>query len=110
MHFTFPSTPVDAPPLRLCCLATIAFCLLFVGAACGGGEQAQQTSSETGTPMGPAPPRTTFPMPPVATSGNASTNAQSFTLLGPQEVSTSSINILTHPLWKPKGLHVIYCY
>ena len=68
-----------APALFLRLTITV-FCLLF-SVACGGSD-ASQTSSETGTPTGSAPPRTTFPMPPVnSSSGATSTNAQSFTLL-----------------------------
>jgi thiol-disulfide isomerase/thioredoxin len=55
------------------------FCLLAF-AACGGGD-APQVSSETGTPTGPAPPRTMYPMPPVNSSGSATLNAQTFTML-----------------------------
>jgi thiol-disulfide isomerase/thioredoxin len=61
-------------------LTLAAFCLLALLAACGGGD-APQVSSETGTPTGPAPPRTMFPMPPVSSSGSATANAQTFTLL-----------------------------
>ena len=59
---------------------TITLLCLLAFAACGGSD-ASQTSSETGTPTGSAPPRTTFPMPPVNSSGSTSINAQSFTLL-----------------------------
>jgi thiol-disulfide isomerase/thioredoxin len=60
-------------------LTLTLFCLLaFV--ACGGGD-APQVSSETGTPTGPAPPRTMYPMPPVNSSGSATANAQTFTML-----------------------------
>jgi thiol-disulfide isomerase/thioredoxin len=67
-----------SPALFLC--LTITVCCLLAFSACGGSP-ASQTSSETGTPTGSAPPRTTFPMPPVNNSGATSANAQSFILL-----------------------------
>lgn len=71
------------------CLTVIILCLLMASAACSEGGNVQQRSAETGTPVGSAPPRTTFPMPPVATSGGASTNAQSFTLLDSRRARVS---------------------
>lgn len=79
MQFAFRSPSGASSAAHLLRLTTIALCLL-VAAACGGHD-ASQTSSETGTPTGPAPPRTTFPMPPANSSGSTSANAQSFTLL-----------------------------
>ncbi|HEX8775738.1 MAG TPA: redoxin domain-containing protein [Pyrinomonadaceae bacterium] len=66
-------------PLRRLTSTLTLFCLLAF-AACGGGD-APQVSSETGTPTGPAPPRTMYPMPPVNSSGSATLNAQTFTML-----------------------------
>ncbi|HVG34959.1 MAG TPA: TlpA disulfide reductase family protein [Pyrinomonadaceae bacterium] len=86
MHLAFRRLS-GAGSLRLFCLTAMALCLL-VFAACDGNN-APQVSSETGTPVGSAPPRTTFPMPPVTTSGGASTNAQSFTLLDSRRARVS---------------------
>lgn len=86
MHFAFRRIS-RARSLRLLNLMTAALCLLIF-AACGGNN-APQVSSETGTPVGPAPPQTTFPMPPVTSSGNTSTNAQSFTLLDSRRARVS---------------------
>lgn len=66
-------------PALFLCLPLTVLCLMAFSAC--GGSPASQTSSETGTPKGSAPPRTTFPMPPVNSSGTTDTNAQSFTLL-----------------------------
>jgi thiol-disulfide isomerase/thioredoxin len=71
------------------CLAMTILCLLIASAACSDGGNVQQRSAETGTPVGSAPPRTTFPMPPVTTSGGASTSAQSFTLLDSRRARVS---------------------
>ena len=80
MQLAFRRLSVFCSSAHLLRLTTVLFCLL-AASACGGGD-VSQTSSETGTPTGNAPPRTTFPMPPVNNSGSAaSANAQSFTLL-----------------------------
>ncbi|MBA3767170.1 MAG: TlpA family protein disulfide reductase [Acidobacteria bacterium] len=80
MQFAFRRPSGARSSAHLLRLTTLVLCLL-AAAACGGSD-ASQTSSETGTPTGPAPPRTTFPMPPVNNSGSAAAaNSQSFTLL-----------------------------
>jgi thiol-disulfide isomerase/thioredoxin len=69
-------------------LTLTALCLLsFV--ACGG--DATQVSSETGTPMGTAPPRSMYPMPPAGSSASAGTNAQTFTLLDSRRMRVSDL-------------------
>ena len=78
MHSAFRRLS-GAGSVRVFCLTTMALCLLVL-AACGG-DNAPQVSSETGTPVGSAPPHTTFPMPPVTSSGSVPTSAQTFTLL-----------------------------
>jgi thiol-disulfide isomerase/thioredoxin len=79
MQFAFRRPSGTSSSAHLLRLTIIVLCLL-AAAACGGSD-ASQTSSETGTPTGPAPPPTAFPMPPVNNSGSTSANAQSFTLL-----------------------------
>jgi cytochrome c biogenesis protein CcmG, thiol:disulfide interchange protein DsbE len=88
MHFVF-RRPSGALSLGHFCLTIIILCLLAACAACSDGGNVQQRSAETGTPVGSAPPRTTFPMPPVTTSGGTSTNAQSFTLLDSRRARVS---------------------
>ena len=90
MHFASRRlfAAAGARALRLFCLTTI-LCILACAVACSNGEQAEQRSAETGTPVGNAPPRTTFPMPPVTTSGSTDTNAQSFTLLDSRRARVS---------------------
>lgn len=80
MQFAFRRPSGTSSSAHLLRLAIIVLCLL-AAAACGGSD-ASPTSSETGTPTGPAPPPTAFPMPPVNNSGStAAAGAQSFTLL-----------------------------
>jgi thiol-disulfide isomerase/thioredoxin len=87
MQFAF-RRPVARARLwtRLRLTFTVACLLAF--AACGGSDTTQ-VSSETGTPTGPAPPRTMYPMPPVNSSGSATANAQTFTLLDNRRVRVS---------------------
>lgn len=88
MHFAFRrQTASGALSLGRFCLAMIILSLLL--AACSDGGNVQQRSAETGTPIGSAPPRTTFPMPPATSSGGTSTNAQSFTLLDSRRARVS---------------------
>jgi thiol-disulfide isomerase/thioredoxin len=87
MHQAFRRPLVGARTRTRLQLTLTAFCLLaFI--ACGGGDTSQ-VSSETGTPTGPAPPRTLYPMPPVNGSGSATANAQTFTLLDNRRVRVS---------------------
>ncbi|HEX8142286.1 MAG TPA: TlpA disulfide reductase family protein [Pyrinomonadaceae bacterium] len=86
--FRRPIIIVGARLWLLLRLACAALCMLAF-AACGGGSDAAHTSSETGTPTGPAPPRTMYPMPPVNGSGSAAAQAQTFTLLDSRRVRVS---------------------
>ncbi|HEV2913959.1 MAG TPA: TlpA disulfide reductase family protein [Pyrinomonadaceae bacterium] len=90
MHLVFriPLSPHKRVLFRLAPLAA----LLLLFAACSDDApqpQQQQVSSETGTPTGTAAPRTMLPMPPVNSSGGASTNAQTFTLLDSRRARVS---------------------
>lgn len=88
MHLAFRRPKVVGTRLwRRLPLTLTVFCLLAF-AACGGGD-ATQVSSETGTPTGPAQPRTMYPMPPVNSSGSATLNAQTFTMLDNRRVRVS---------------------
>jgi thiol-disulfide isomerase/thioredoxin len=64
---------------RLCAL-TLVLCVLSVCVACNSNYTPPPTAS-TNTPTGASAPRTTLPMPPVATTARSGASTQGFTLL-----------------------------
>jgi thiol-disulfide isomerase/thioredoxin len=68
---------------------SVLLILLALSAACNNAP-APIVVSETKTPSGNTPPRTSLPMPPVTTaSSNGATSAQNFTLLNDQPAKLS---------------------
>lgn len=88
MHSDFRRPTVVGQQFSRRLLLALTVCCLLAFVACGGNN-APQVSSETGTPTGPAPPRTMYPMPPVNSSGSATANAQTFTMLDNRRVRVS---------------------
>jgi thiol-disulfide isomerase/thioredoxin len=88
MHLPF-RRPADRRACQPLCLTFIALCLLLPFVACSSSGDATRTSADAGTPTGAAPPRTMYPMPPASSSTNASTNAQTFTLLDNRRMRVS---------------------
>jgi thiol-disulfide isomerase/thioredoxin len=64
------------------CFLCLVSALLIALSACGGGSNTAPTEAKTGnTRASSTLPRTSLPMPPVATGHSAAVKAQSFTLL-----------------------------